>query len=65
MLPERALTATGEPVTSLTEHLGLIRGVVIVGARQDGAPITAPRFWYPDGRMSPGRDGDHDLDLEP
>lgn len=62
-LPDSATTLAGERVTSLCEHKGLIRGVVIVGARQDGAPITAHRFWYPCGRMTPARAGQHDLEL--
>lgn len=63
MIPDRAMTVAGEPVTSICEHLGLIRGVVVTGARQDGTPITAHRYWYPNGRMSPGKAGQHDLDF--
>lgn len=62
-LPSLAHTRAGEPVTSLEEHKGLIRGTVVVGQRQDGNAILAHRYWYPDGRMSPGRDGEHDLEM--
>lgn len=29
------MAVAGEPVTSLCEHKGLIRGVVVAGSRQD------------------------------
>lgn len=62
-LPERVLTGTGEPVTSLTHHKGLIRGTVVTGERPDGEPTIAHRYWYPDGRMTPARVTEHDLEL--
>ena len=63
MIPSLAHTPAGDTVTSLEEHKGLIRGTVVIGTRQDGEPVLAKRYWYPDGRMSPGRDGEHDLGL--
>lgn len=58
-----AYTRAGAAVTSLEPHKGLLRGIMVIGARQDGEPVIAPRFWYPDGRMSPVRVTEHDLDL--
>lgn len=63
ILPDSAFTRAGDRVTSLEEHKGLIRGIVVTGARQDGDPVIAPRFWYPDGRMTPARPTEHDLEL--
>lgn len=62
-LPSLAYTAAGDAVTSLEEHKGLIRGVVVTGQRQDGEPLTAARFWYSDGRMTPARATEHNLEM--
>jgi hypothetical protein len=63
MIPSLAYTAAGDAVTSIEDHKGLIRGVVVVGQRPDGEPLTAARYWYPDGRMTPARPTEHDLQL--
>lgn len=63
ILPSLTYTAAGDAVTSLCEHKGLIRGTVVIGQRQDGEPVIAHRYWYPDGRMTPVRAGEHDLEL--
>ena len=63
ILPDLAYTAAGDRVTSLEEHKGLIRGIVVVGARQDGQPVTHSRYWYPNGQMTQLRAGEHDLEL--
>jgi hypothetical protein len=63
ILPDLAYTTAGDAVTSLEPHKGLIRGVVVVGQRPDGEPLTAARYWYPDGRMTPARAGEHDLEI--
>lgn len=53
-LPDLTYTRAGEEVTSLEPHKGLIRGKVESGAT---------RYWYPDGRMTPLRAGEHDLEM--
>jgi hypothetical protein len=63
MIPSLAYTRAGEAVTSLEEHKGLIRGVVVTGQRPDGEPLLATRYWYPDGRMTPARATEHDLEI--
>lgn len=54
-LPDLTYTRAGEAVTSLEPHKGLIRGKVESGAA---------RYWYPDGRLSRGVSGEHDLEME-
>jgi hypothetical protein len=63
MIPSLAHTTAGDAVTSLEPHKGLIRGVVVTGQRPDGEPLTTHRYWYPDGRMTPARATEHDLQL--
>jgi hypothetical protein len=63
ILPDAAYTRSGERVTSLEEHKGLIRGTVVTGERQDGEPMIAHRYYYPDGRMTPARETQHDLEI--
>lgn len=54
MIPSLAYTRAGEAVTSLEEHKGMLRGKVESGAT---------RYWYPGGRMTPLRAGEHDLEM--
>lgn len=59
----RALMRDGTPVIDLQPCRGLIRGTVVVGIGQTGSPITRGLHWYPDGRMTPARETQLDLDL--
>lgn len=63
ILADEALDVEGRRIIRLTDHMGLIRGEIHSGMGKDGQGGWSPRFWYPDGRLTPAKPTPYDLDL--
>ena len=59
----RAMMRDATPVIDLQPGRGLLRGSVVVGHGAEGRPVVRSFHWYPDGRMTPARETQQDLDL--
>lgn len=61
---DEAQTESGERVIRIVEHKGLIKGEIRAGMGRDGNSVWVPRYWYPDGRLTPAKPTEHDLILD-